>query len=71
MVTTAGKGGYTVAVQNIYGVPPPPPEEHHESINHISTIFQEMYIHIHELEGLEKSNAVLTSLDMAVMAQLA
>ena len=24
-VTTAGKGGYTVAVQNIYGVPPPTP----------------------------------------------
>ena len=24
-VTTAGKGGYTAVVQNIYGVPPPPP----------------------------------------------
>ena len=37
-VTTAGKGGYTAAVQNIYGVPPPSPEEHHEVIDHINII---------------------------------
>ena len=39
-VTTSGKGGYTVAVQSIYGVPQHPPEEHHESINHIKNIVQ-------------------------------
>ena len=26
VVKTAGKGGYTAAVKNIYGVPPTPPE---------------------------------------------
>ena len=31
-VTTAGKGGYTATVQNVYGAPPPPPEEHYEAI---------------------------------------
>ena len=41
-VTTVGKGGYTAAVQNIYGVPPPPPEEHHKAINDLHTIFQVM-----------------------------
>ena len=44
--TTAGKGGYTLAVQNIYGVPAPPPEEHHEEVDHINTIFQVMYTQI-------------------------
>ena len=41
-VTTAGKGGYTVTVQNVYISPPPPPEEHHETIEDIQTIFQGM-----------------------------
>ena len=40
VVTIAGKGGYTAAVQNIYGVLPPPTEENHETINSIHTIFQ-------------------------------
>ena len=31
-VTTAGKGGHTATVQNIYGAPHPP-EEHHETID--------------------------------------
>ena len=39
-VTTAGKGGYTVAVQNIYGVPPPPLEEHHEAIGYLNKKFK-------------------------------
>ena len=32
LITTAGKGGYTATVQNIYGAPPPSSEEHHEMI---------------------------------------
>ena len=51
-VTTSGKGRYTAAVQNIYGVPPLPPEKHHEAINDIHTIVQVMQTHIYELEGL-------------------
>ena len=41
-VTTAGKGGYTATVQNIYSAPPPSPEEHHEATEDIKTIVQEM-----------------------------
>ena len=38
--TTAGKGGYTLAVQNIYVILSPPPEEHHEGIENLNTIVQ-------------------------------
>ena len=38
VVPTAGKGGYTAAVKNIYSVPPTPPEEHHKAIDSINTI---------------------------------
>ena len=69
-VTTAGKGGYTAVVHNIYGVPPPPPEEHHEAIDHIAKIVQGMQMQIHKLEGLAQANALLTSLNTAVMDQL-
>ena len=55
-VTTTWKGGYTAAVQNIYGVPPLPPEEHHKVIDHVNIIFQGMKMQSHELEVLEKSN---------------
>ena len=41
-VTTAGKGGYTVEVQNIYGVPPIYPEDHYEAINYLHTIVRGM-----------------------------
>ena len=58
-VTTAGKGGYTAAVQNIYGVPSPPPEEHHDMIDHINTISQGMQTQSYELEVLTQANAVL------------
>ena len=69
-VTTAGKGGYTAVVHNIYGVPPPPPEEHHEAIDHIAKIVQGMQMQIHKLEGLAQANALLTSSNTAVMDQL-
>ena len=38
--TTAGRGGYATAVQNVYGVTPPPSEEHHKAIDHTNTIVQ-------------------------------
>ena len=41
-VTTAGKGGYTVAVKNIYGAPPLSPEKYNEAINNLHTIAQGM-----------------------------
>ena len=41
-VTTTGKGGYTVTVQNTYGEPPTSPEDHHEAIEDIQTIVQGM-----------------------------
>ena len=69
-VTTTGKGGYTMAVQNIHGIPSIPIEEHHEAIDHISPIVQGMQMQIHDLEVLVKFNAVLTRSNMAVMAQL-
>ena len=39
-VPTAGKGGYTATVQNIYGATLNSPEEHHEVIKYIQTIVQ-------------------------------
>ena len=69
VVTTARKGVYTAAVQDIYGVPTPPTEEHHEAINHINKIFQWMHMQIHKLEGLSQANTALTSLNTAVMSQ--
>ena len=69
-VTTAGKGGYTTEVQNIYGVPPPTSEEYHKVIDHINTIVQGMQMQSHELKGLAQANAVLTISNTAVMAQL-
>ena len=44
-VATAGKGGYTAAVQNIHGVSPRPPEEHHEAIENLNTIIQVIQMH--------------------------
>ena len=70
-VTTAGKGGYTAVVHNIYGVPPPPPEEHHEAIDHIAKIVQGMQMQIHNLEGMSQANAFLNSSNTAIMAQWA
>ena len=70
-VKTTGKGGYTAAVQNIYSVPPPPPEENHEAIEKINTIDQGMQMQSYDLEGLAQANAVLTSSNSVVMAQLA
>ena len=70
-VTTSVKGGYTAAVQNIYGILPPPPEDHHEEINDIQTIVQVMHTQSYDLEGLAQANAVLTSSNSALMAQLA
>ena len=70
-VTTTGKGVYTAAVQNIYGVPPPPPEEHHKAIDNLNIIFRVMQTQSYNMEILEQSNAVLTSSKSAFMAQLA
>ena len=70
-VTTAGKGGYTATVQNIYGAPPPSPEEHHELIEDIQTIVKWMQKQGYDLEGLKQSNAVFTSSTSMVMAHLA
>ena len=36
VITTTVKGGYTVMVYNIYGVPPQPPEEPNEAIDSIT-----------------------------------
>ena len=71
VVTTAGKGGYTATVQNIYGTPPPSPEDHHEMIEDIQKIVQGMQTQGYKLEGLAQANAVHTSSNSAVMAQLA
>ena len=60
-VTTAGKGGYTAAVQNIHGVSPPPQEEHHGAVYNLNTIYQVMQTQSYELEGLAQANAVLIS----------
>ena len=62
---------YTVVVQNMYVVPPPPLEEHYEAINDIYGIVQVMQTQSYELEWMEQANAVLTSSNSAVMAQLA
>ena len=69
-VTTAGKGQYTAAVQNIYGVPPPPAEEHNGKIDNLHTITQGIQTHSYEMEGLSQDNAVLTRSNSAVMEQL-
>ena len=55
-VTTAGKGGYTVKVKNIYGAPPPYPEEHHEVIKDMQTIVQGMITQGYDMEGLAQAN---------------
>ena len=70
-MTTAGKGGCTTAVQNIYVLPPPQPEYHHKSIELLNTTVQVMQIQSYELEGLAQENAVITSSNSEVMAQLA
>ena len=71
MVTTAGKGGYTAALHNIYGVLPPYTEEDHEAIDNLNNTPQGMHTKSCEMEGMENSNAVLTSSNSAVMSQLA
>ena len=58
-------------MQNIYVAPPPPPEEQHEVIEGIQKILQGMRTQGYDLEGLAQSNAVLTSSNSALMAQLA
>ena len=70
-VSNSGKGGYTVAVQNIYSVPPPSPKEHHKVIDNLNTTFQGMQTQSYELERLVQANEVLTSSNSAVMEQLA
>ena len=70
MVTTAGKGGYTVAVHNIYSTPPPQPEEHHDAIDSPKTVVQGIQNKRYEMDGLAQSNVVLTSLNSAVTAKL-
>ena len=69
-VKTAGKGGYTTTLQNVYGAPPPPTEEHHKAIEYIQTIVQGMQVQSYKLEGLAQSNAVLASSNSVVLAQL-
>ena len=58
-------------MQNIYGAPLPPPVKRHEVIEDIHTIVQGMRTQGYNLEGLAQANAVLTSSNSAVMAQLA
>ena len=70
MVSTTGKGGYTAAIQNIYGVPPPPPADHHEAIYNLNTSVQGMQTHSYDLEELALANAFHTSSNSEVMAQL-
>ena len=70
-MTTAGEGGYTAAVQKIYGVPPPPPEEHHEAIDNLNNIDKGMQTHSSDLEGMKQANVLLTRSNSAVRAQLA
>ena len=55
-VIIAGKGGYTVAVQYIYGVLPYSPEEHHKAIDHLNIIVKEMQTQSYDLEGLAQAN---------------
>ena len=43
---TTGKGGYILAVENIYSIPPPPPEEHHKMIDNLNTIVQGIHTQI-------------------------
>ena len=71
VVTTFRKGGYTSVVQNIYCVPPPPPEEHHDAIDHIKNTVQGIQVQIYDLEGIAQTNIFLTSLNTAVIFQLA
>ena len=72
MATKAGKGGYTVAVQNIYSVPPPIlPEEHGEVIYSVKATTQGMQGQMYDIDGLAQANAVLNTTNSLVMAQLA
>ena len=70
-VTTAGKGGYKVVVQNIYGIPPLSPEEHHEAIENLNNIVQVMQIQSYELEGMPQENTLLTRSNSDGMAESA
>ena len=69
-LTTTGKGGYTVTIQNLYDVLPPPPEDHNEAVDFLNRIVKGMQNQSEEMEGLAQANAVLTSSNSAVMAQL-
>ena len=51
-VTAAGKIGYTLTVQKIYGVPPPPPKEYHKDLDNLNTIVHGMQTHSYDMEGL-------------------
>ena len=70
-VTIAWKGGYTVAVQNIFGILPPPPEEQKEIIDSLNTIMQGIHNQSYKMKGLAQANAVITSSNSEVTAQLA
>ena len=71
-VTTTGKGGYPVVVQNIYSVTPtPPPEKHHEMIHNLNNFVQEIQTQSSKLKGMTQANSVLTRSNSAVMAQWA
>ena len=59
-----------MTLQNIYGAPPTPPEDHYEVIGDIQIIVQGMQTQGYKLEGLAKSNSVLTNTKSTVMAQL-
>ena len=71
VVTTSGKGGYTIVVQNIHGVMPSHSEEHHEVVFNLNTTIQGMHMYICDLEGMAQANADLTRFNSAVMTQLA
>ena len=58
------------AVHNIYIVPPHPLEEHHEVIENFNTIIQGMQTNTYDLEGLAQVNAVFSSSNSEVMAQM-
>ena len=72
MVTTAGKGGYTAEVQNIYGVSPTtPPEENNAEIESLHASTQGIQDQIFDMDGLAQANTFLTSTNTTVMEQLA
>ena len=70
LVTTVGKRGYNVPVQNIYGVTPPPLEEHHDAIESFQATTQVMKNQRYDMEASEQANTDLTISNSAVTAQV-